>query len=70
MALTAKPTRMRTGVLEQWLNTLDTDTRTEAITYLEDTSYGPVSLARAFRHDGYKGSDKPISRWREQQGIG
>ena len=65
MALTAKPAKMRTGVLEQWLNTLDADTRAEAIQYMRDTDYGPVSLARAFRHDGYPGSDKPIARWRE-----
>ena len=70
MALKAAPKKMRTGVLEQWLNTLDDETRAEAIQYMRDTDYGPVSLARAFRHDGYRGSDKPIAAWRDKHNIG
>lgn len=70
MALKVTPKKMRVGVLDQWLNTLDADTRAEAIGYMEDTNYGTVSLARAFRHDGYRGSDKPIAAWRDKHNIG
>ncbi|RBP66395.1 hypothetical protein DFO66_103342 [Brevibacterium sanguinis] len=67
MALKGKPNQARTGVLERWLDSLSDDDRAEAESYLRDEHhYGPVSLMKAFRQDGYNGSEGPIRRWREE----
>ena len=67
MALKVQPTPNTTHLVEKWLETLTPEAREEAIGYLSRPEmYGAVSLAEAFRHDGFHGTEGAIQGWRRR----
>ena len=67
MALKVKPTPNTTHLVEKWLDTLTPKAREEAIGYLSRPEmYGAVSLAEAFSHDGFTGTEGAIKGWRRR----
>ena len=67
VALKVKPTPNVAHLVEKWLDTLTPQAREEAIGYLSRPEmYGAVSLAEAFRHDGFHGTEGAVQGWRRR----
>jgi len=48
-----------------WLDTLEDDYRDEIVPYLADTSYDSVWLSRAFKREGWDGSNDTFRHHRK-----
>lgn len=67
MALKVKPAPNTALLVEKWLDTLTPEAREEAIEYLSRPDmYGAVSLAAAFKEDGFHGTEGAIAGWRRR----
>lgn len=61
---TNRVSRERNGVIERWLNKLDSEDRKDFQTAINDPDIATISIFNAMKALGYQGGRTTLHRWR------